>query len=158
MVRVLFVCLGNICRSPTAEGVFRGVVERAGLLTHIEIDSAGTHAYHLGEPPDARAQEAARRRGIELGGLRGRKATRADIERFDYILAMDEENLAHLQAISPTGLDEKIRLFLEFAPDRPEREVPDPYFGGEHGFERVLDMIEEAAHGLLAHLRKRHGF
>jgi len=158
MVRVLFVCLGNICRSPTAEGVFRHVVERAGLLDRIEIDSAGTHAYHIGDPPDARSQEAARRRGIELGGLRGRKATSEDIERFDYILAMDEENLANLRAICPVGLDEKVRLFLEFAPNRPEREVPDPYFGGESGFERVLDMIDEASHGLLVHLRQRHGF
>lgn len=157
MVRVLFVCLGNICRSPTAEGVFRHVVEDAGLMDHIEIDSAGTHAYHIGDPPDIRSQEAARRRGIELSGLRGRKATPEDIEQFDYILVMDEENLSNLLAICPTGLDEKIRLFLEFAPNRPEREVPDPYFGGESGFERVLDMIDEASHGLLAHLRQRHG-
>lgn len=156
MVRVLFVCLGNICRSPTAEGVFRHVVERAGLKDRIEIDSAGTHAYHIGDPPDLRSQEAARRRGIDLSSLRGRKATAEDIERFDYILAMDAENLANLQAICPVGLEEKVRLFLEFAPNRPEREVPDPYFGGESGFERVLDMIEEAAHGLLAHLRQRH--
>lgn len=157
MVRVLFVCLGNICRSPTAEGVFRHVVEDAGLMDHIEIDSAGTHAYHIGDPPDLRSQEAARRRGIDLSSLRGRKATAEDIERFDYILAMDAENLANLRAICPAGLDEKVRLFLEFAPNRPEREVPDPYFGGESGFERVLDMIDEAAHGLLAHLRQRHG-
>ena len=156
MVRVLFVCLGNICRSPTAEGVFRHVVTRAGLIESIEIDSAGTHAYHIGEPPDARAQETARRRGIDLSGLRGRKATRVDIERFDYILAMDEENYQNLVAISPPGLEHKIRLFLEFAPDRPEREVPDPYFGGSGGFERVLDMIEEASEGFLAHLRERH--
>lgn len=157
MVRVLFVCLGNICRSPTAEGVFRHVVERAGLKYHIEIDSAGTHAYHIGDPPDIRSQEAARRRGIDLSGLRGRKAVAEDIERFDYILAMDAENLANLRAICPAGLDQKIRLFLEFAPNRPEREVPDPYFGGESGFERVLDMIDEASHGLLAQIRLRHG-
>jgi len=156
MVKVLFVCLGNICRSPTAEGVFRGVVERADLLHRIEIDSAGTHAYHVGDMPDARAQEAARRRGIDLSGLRGRKATRKDIEHFDYILAMDEENLQNLLAICPPGLEHKVRLFLEFAPARPEREVPDPYFGGDQGFERVLDMIEEAAEGLLAHLRDQH--
>jgi protein-tyrosine phosphatase len=158
MVRVLFVCLGNICRSPTAEGAFRSVVARAGLLEFIEIDSAGTHAYHVDEPPDARAQEAALRRGIDLSGLRGRKATRADIERFDYILAMDEENYQNLLAISPKGLEQKIRLFLEFAPERPEREVPDPYFGGDIGFERVLDMIEAASEGLLNQLRKHHGF
>jgi len=157
VVRVLFVCLGNICRSPTAEGVFRATVQRAGLLEHIEIDSAGTHAYHVGEPPDARAQEAARRRGIELSGLRGRKATRADFERFDYLLAMDKENYRNLMAICPPGREDKVRLFLEFAPHRPEREVPDPYFGGDAGFERVLDMIEEASAGLLAHLRRQHG-
>jgi protein-tyrosine phosphatase len=158
MVRVLFVCLGNICRSPTAEGVFRSVVEREGLLAHIEIDSAGTHAYHVGAPPDSRSQAAALRRGIDLSRLRGRKATQSDIEQFEYILAMDEENLSHLQTICPPGLEHKLRLFLEFAPDRPEREVPDPYFGGEHGFERVLDMIEEASRGLLKHLRQQHGF
>ena len=158
MVRVLFVCLGNICRSPTAEGVFRSVVERAGLLEHIEIDSAGTHAYHVDAPPDSRSQAAALRRGIDLSNLRGRRATRADIEQFEYILAMDRENLSNLQAICPPGLEHKLSLFLEYAPDRPEREVPDPYNGGEHGFERVLDMIEEASHGLLVHLRKQHGF
>jgi protein-tyrosine phosphatase len=149
--------MGNICRSPTAEGVFRRVVEDAGMLDRIEIDSAGTHAFHVDEPPDARAQAAARRRGIDLSGLRGRQARRADIERFDYILAMDEDNLQGLLAIAPPGVEHKIRLFLEFAPARPEREVPDPYFGGEAGFERVLDMIEEAAEGLLAHLRQQHG-
>jgi len=158
MVRVLFVCLGNICRSPTAEGVFRSTVERAGLLDQIEIDSAGTHAYHIGEPPDRRAQAAARRRGVELGGLRGRQATRADIQAFDYVLAMDEENYENLMAICPPGLEDKVQLFLEFAPDRPERSVPDPYFGGEAGFERVLDMIEEASNGLLDHVRRQHGF
>jgi protein-tyrosine phosphatase len=158
MVRVLFVCLGNICRSPTAEGVFRSVVECEGLHTHIEIDSAGTHAYHVDAPPDARSQAAARRRGIDLSGLRGRRVTRTDIEQFEYILAMDRENLSNLQAICPPGLEHKLSLFLEYAPDRPEREVPDPYYGGENGFERVLDMIEEASRGLLAHIRQRHGF
>jgi protein-tyrosine phosphatase len=156
MVKVLFVCLGNICRSPTAEGVFRSVVARAGLLEKIEIDSAGTHAYHIGEPPDARATLAARRRGIDLSALRGRKAVRMDIERFDYILAMDEENYQNLMAICPPGLETKVQLFLDYAPNRPEREVPDPYFGGDAGFERVLDMIEEASEGLLAQLRKRY--
>ena len=157
MIRVLFVCLGNICRSPTAEGVFRSVVERAGLLEHIEIDSAGTHAYHVGAPPDARATQAARRRGVELSGLRGRQAVRGDIERFDYILAMDEENHSNLMAICPAGLEPKVQFFLGYATARPEREVPDPYFGGDAGFERVLDMIEEASEGLLAHIRQRHG-
>lgn len=158
MIRVLFVCLGNICRSPTAEGVFRSVVKRAGLLAHIEIDSAGTHAYHVGAPPDARSQAAALRRGIDLSHLRGRRATPADFDQFEYILAMDRENLSHLRDICPPGLEDKLGLFLEYAANRNEREVPDPYYGGEHGFERVLDMIEDASEGLLAHLRQRHGF
>ena len=156
MVKVLFVCLGNICRSPTAEGVFRQVVQRAALTEVITIDSAGTHAYHVGDPPDARAQTAAARRGIDLSGLRGRQAIARDIKEFDYILAMDRENLRNLQAICPPGLESKIRLFLEFAAARPEKEVPDPYFGGESGFDRVLDMIEDAADGLLVHIRAHH--
>jgi protein-tyrosine phosphatase len=156
-VSVLFVCLGNICRSPTAEGVFRKVVMEEGMSEHIEIDSAGTHAYHVDEPPDRRAQEAALRRGVDISGLRGRQATAVDIERFDYVLAMDEENYQNLMGICPPGLEGRVRLFMEFAPDRPERAVPDPYFGGDAGFERVLDMIEEAAAGLLAHLRRQHG-
>ena len=156
--RVLFICMGNICRSPTAEGVFRKLVQERAPHLPVEIDSAGTHAYHVDAPPDARSQAAALRRGIDLSNLRGRRATRADIEQYEYILAMDRENLSNLQAICPPGLEYKLGLFLEYAPDRPEREVPDPYYGGEHGFERVLDMIEEASHGLLAHLRQRHGF
>jgi len=155
MVRVLFVCLGNICRSPTAEGVFRKLVQEQGLAQQIEIDSAGTHAYHVGAPPDARAQQAARRRGIDLSGLRGRQATARDIEQFDYVLAMDRENYENLLDICPNGLESKIRLFMEFAPARSEKEVPDPYFGGPAGFDRVLDMIEDAATGLLEDIRKR---
>jgi protein-tyrosine phosphatase len=155
MPRVLFVCMGNICRSPTAEGVFRKLVIEAGLEQQIEIDSAGTHAYHVGEPPDARAQEAARRRGIDISGLRGRRATRADFERFDYVLVMDEENYDNLLDICPPEHEQKLQLFLEYAPQRPEREVPDPYFGGAAGFDRVLDMIEEAAQGLLDHIKRQ---
>ncbi len=155
MVRVLFVCLGNICRSPTAEGVFRKLVTETGLAHAIEIDSAGTHAYHIGEPPDARAQATARRRGVELSGLRGRQAVRADFARFDYVLAMDQENYDDLRELCPPGSEHKLRLLLEFAPQRPEREVPDPYFGGANGFDRVLDMIEEAARGLLEDVRKK---
>jgi protein-tyrosine phosphatase len=156
MVKVLFVCLGNICRSPTAEGVFRKLIQGEGLHEHIEIDSAGTHAYHIGEPPDPRAQEAAARRGVDLSQLRGRKATASDIEVFDYVLAMDRENYQHLVSISPDHLSDRVRLFLEFASSRPEDEVPDPYFGGSGGFERVLDMVEEAAAGLLADIRRQH--
>lgn len=156
MVRVLFVCLGNICRSPMAEGVFRHLVSREGLVDVIEIDSAGTHAYHIGEAPDPRAQQTTLRYGVDISTLRGRQATRRDIENFHYILAMDSENLENLRAIAPAGAEHKIRLFLEFAPERPEREVPDPYFGGPSGFDRVLDMVEEAAIGLLADIRRRH--
>jgi protein-tyrosine phosphatase len=156
MIRVLFVCLGNICRSPLAEGVFRDRVARAGLIETIQIDSAGTHAYHVGDPPDPRAQEAALQRGIDIGMLRGRKAVRRDFEAFDYILAMDRENHANLLAICPRGQEHKLRLFLEFAPNRPEEEVPDPYYGGAHGFERVLDMVDEASRGLLADIRRRY--
>lgn len=155
MVRVLFVCLGNICRSPTAEGVFRRLVAEQGLEGEIEIDSAGTHAYHVGAAPDARAQQAARRRGIDISSLRGRRATVEDIRRFDYVLAMDRENLEHLLEICPVGYERKIQLFLEYAPHRTEREVPDPYFGGDSGFDRVLDMVEEASRGLLAKIRER---
>ncbi len=156
MVKVLFVCLGNICRSPTAEGVFRQLVQKQNLADRIFIDSAGTHAYHIGEPPDARAQTAAGRRGVDISGLRGRQALARDIEEFHYVLAMDRENLAHLLSICPAGFERKIKLFLEFAPHRREKEVPDPYFGGPSGFDRVLDMIEEAAAGLLEDIRKSH--
>lgn len=156
MVRVLFVCLGNICRSPLAEGVFTHLVKQAGLQDVVEVDSAGTHAYHVDEPPDPRAQDTARQYGIDIGHLRGRQATALDIERFHYILAMDRENYSNLRAICPPGLESKIRLFLEFAPQRSEREVPDPYFGGASGFHRVLDMVEEAANGLLADIREHH--
>lgn len=157
MVKVLFVCLGNICRSPTAEGVFRKQVTEAGLHEIIQIDSAGTHAYHVGEPPDKRAQETAARRGIDLSQLRGRRATAEDLDEFDYILAMDYENLENLHAIAAEHHKDRIRLFLEFAEDLGVREVPDPYYGGPSGFDRVLDMIEEASAGLLNEIRSRHG-
>ncbi|MCR4300265.1 MAG: low molecular weight phosphotyrosine protein phosphatase [Sulfuricaulis sp.] len=154
MVRVLFVCLGNICRSPTAEGVFRKLVCEHKLEHQFEIDSAGTHAYHIGEPPDERAQAACVRRGIDISRLRGRRAVAGDIESFDYVLAMDRENYENLLEVCPSGLETRIRLFMEFAPSRPEQEVPDPYFGGAGGFDRVLDMIEDAAQGLLDEIRR----
>ena len=155
-IKVLFVCMGNICRSPTAEVVFRDYVERAGLSDHIQIDSAGTHDYHIGEAADARTQLAARQRGYDMGRLRGRQVDPADFSRFDYVLAMDEGNLAILQRLRPQEATSHLGLFLEFARHHREREVPDPYYGGADGFERVLDMVEDAAEGLLQHLGKRH--
>ncbi|MGC9456042.1 MAG: low molecular weight protein-tyrosine-phosphatase [Halothiobacillaceae bacterium] len=153
---VLFVCMGNICRSPTAEGLFRHLIEQAGLIDHVEIDSAGTHAYHVGNPPDPRAQAAARDRGIDLSMLRARQVGESDLLRFDHVLAMDEDNLAILRRIaSAHGLEHKPRLFLEYAPQLNEREVPDPYYGGDAGFARVFDLIEAASEGLIAELRRR---
>jgi low molecular weight protein-tyrosine phosphatase len=151
-ISILFVCTGNICRSPTAEGVFRYCVEKAGLAARITSDSAGTHDYHIGEPPDPRTQAAARQRGYELGELRARRVRREDFERFDYVLAMDETNLLQLERLCPREHAHKLKLFLEFG-DRSTREVPDPYYGGPEGFERVLDLVEAAAQGLLHHLR-----
>ena len=148
-MRVLFVCMGNICRSPTAEGVFRRVVlERAAELP-IEIDSAGTHDYHVGEPPDARAIAAAARRGIDLRALRARQVNDEDFERFDLIVAMDRLNRAMLVERSPAEFHPRIRLFMEFAATSGVEDVPDPYYGGLLGFEQVLDLTEEASAGLL---------
>lgn len=154
MVSVLFVCLGNICRSPTAEGVFRDLVEREGLSDRIQIDSAGTHAYHIGEPPDGRAQAEAKRRGIDISGLRGRQARAQDFKTFDYVLAMDRSNHQNLLSICPMDHEDRLSMFLDFAPGVDRKEVPDPYYEG--GFDRVYDMIEEAAAGLLADIREKH--
>ncbi len=151
------VCMGNICRSPIAHGYFEHLVRQAGLESQIRVDSAGTHAYHVGNPPDSRAQQTARRRGIDLSGQRARKAAHEDFEGFDYVLAMDRDNYALLAELCPEGLEHKLHLFLEFAPQLPEREVPDPYYGGTDGFERVFDLVEAAALGLLADIRSRHG-
>jgi protein-tyrosine phosphatase len=147
--------MGNICRSPTAEGVLRALVEREGLCGHIEVDSAGTHGYHVGEPPDERASEAAQRRGYDLSRLRARRVSDVDFMRFDRILAMDFENLSLLQRACPTSHRHKLGLFLEYANNFEDREVPDPYYGGGEGFERVLDLVEDAARGLIAALRSR---
>jgi protein-tyrosine phosphatase len=154
-VSVLFVCMGNICRSPTAEGVFRKHVSDAGLDAAIQTDSAGTHAYHSGEPADRRAHAAAARRGFSLEGICARRVTDEDFDQFDFILAMDEDNLMTLQERAPDEQRNKVRLFLEFAESRHENEVPDPYYGGSAGFERVLDLVEEASQGLLETLRNR---
>jgi protein-tyrosine phosphatase len=155
-VSVLFICMGNICRSPTAEAVFRHYVENAGLSERFLIDSAGTHGYHAGDPPDSRAQRAAQQRGYDMGKLRGRQVRADDFRIFDYVLAMDRANLAILQRITPIDSDVQARLFLEFARHHNEREVPDPYYGGMGGFERVLDMVEDAAQGLLEEIRQQH--
>ena len=152
-VHVLFVCLGNICRSPTAEGVFRDRLRREGLEAQIVVDSAGTGDWHVGEAPDRRAQAAARRRGIDLSAQRARQLRAADFREFDLILAMDESNLANIEAARPPGSPARTRLFLEYALDVPLREVPDPYFGEGDGFETVLDLIAAASDGLLAELR-----
>ena len=151
---VLFVCMGNICRSPTAEGVFRKQVEEAGLDSRIEIDSAGTHAYHVGNPPDERAQAAAERRGVSISTLRARRVADEDFEYFTHIVAMDIDNLESLKESAESRHHHKIRLFLEYS-SGPESEVPDPYYGGARGFERVLDLVEDASRGLLATLANR---
>lgn len=153
--KVLFVCMGNICRSPTAEGVSRALAERQGLADLFEFDSAGTHGYHIGAAPDGRASKAAAQRGYDLSTLKARQVNQYDFERFDYILAMDLENLSLLKQACPPQHHGKLRLFLDFAVDREESEVPDPYYGGPEGFEQVLDLIEDAANGMLAALSSR---
>ncbi len=148
-ISVVFVCMGNICRSPTAEGVFRAQVADRGLADMFEIDSAGTHAYHDGEAPDPRAKKLAKQRGVELGDVRARRVTAEDIERFDYILAMDSDNHFNLLKIAPEGHQQKIHLMLDFTSLYSEKDVPDPYYGGPRGFDRVYDLIESASEGLL---------
>jgi protein-tyrosine phosphatase len=151
---VLFVCLGNICRSPTAEGVFRQLLTQEAPELQVEVDSAGTADYHLGEPPDLRSQRAAMRRGIDLGGLRARQVTPADFARFDLILAMDRSNLVELEAMRPQNSRARVQLFLQYAPDLGRLEVPDPYYRDASGFEEVLDLTDAASRGLLAALQK----
>jgi protein-tyrosine phosphatase len=152
--RVLFVCMGNICRSPTAEAVFRHAVAEAGLKDLIECDSAGTHGYHIGEPPDRRAQQAALRRGYDMSNLRGRKVGRQDFEQFDHVVAMDRHNLSLLEALSPAQHAHKLALYCDFHAEYAGREVPDPYYGGADGFEQVLDLIEAVSESLIARLRQ----
>jgi len=154
-VKVLFVCMGNICRSPTAQGVFRKLLEVQGLDQVIETDSAGTHGYHIGEPPDQRAQETAVRRGVDLSDLRARRVGAWDFDYFDYVLVMDQDNYDSLSAICPAEHQDKLMLFLGFAPHLHCREVPDPYYGAAGGFEQVFDMVEAAAEGLLNDIRQR---
>ncbi|MEO7243812.1 MAG: low molecular weight protein-tyrosine-phosphatase [Rubrivivax sp.] len=149
------VCMGNLCRSPTAEGVLRQRLERAGLADRVRVDSAGTHGYHAADPPDSRAQQSARRRGVEIGAQRARQVEAADFDTFQFILAMDDDNLANLERIRPENHSNRPQLLMEYArrPGAP-RAVPDPYYGAPDGFERVLDLIEEACDGLVERLRQ----
>ena len=155
MIRVLFVCTGNICRSPTAEAVCRFALQRAGLAREVYADSAGTHDYHVGDPPDPRAQEAARRRGYDMSALRGREVTYEDLMEFDYVLAMDEVNLQQLRRNCLSEHRHKLQLLTEFSGKFAGHEIPDPYYGGAKAFETVLDMIEDSVSGLIEHLRAR---
>ena len=152
-MKILFVCLGNICRSPTAEVVFREIVAREAPDLRLEIDSAGTAAYHVGSPPDSRTRQAALRRGYDMSALRARVVESKDFDRFDLILAMDRQNFDALRQRAPATAHQRIRMFLEFAPDADTTDVPDPYYGGPNGFEEVLDLVEAAARGLLQHVR-----
>ena len=155
MIKVLFVCTGNICRSPTAEGVFKHFVAQAGLEDRIVTDSAGTGDYHIGEAPDPRSQSAALARGYDISPLCARQVRVRDFGEFDYILAMDETHVRQLKRLSPPEHAGRVRLFMEFAGQGAPREVPDPYYGGARGFEHVLDLVEQASRGLLDHLRQR---
>jgi protein-tyrosine phosphatase len=154
-MKILFVCLGNICRSPTAEVVFRTLAAREAPELTFEVDSAGTAGYHIGEPPDPRTRQAALRRGYDMSALRARIVEPEDFERFDLVLAMDRENLNVLHRRAPANARDRARLFLEFAPEVDTTEVPDPYYGGPNGFEEVLDLVEAATRGLLRHLKQR---
>lgn len=154
-VSVLFVCMGNICRSPTAEGVFRHMVEQAGLAHAVRIDSAGTHDYHVGDPPDRRSSTYAATRGVDITGQRARHVAASDFEQFDYIVAMDHDNMARLKAICPLEHRHKLHLFMSFAQGCDSDVVPDPYYGNGEGFKRVYDYVECASKGLLDALRNR---
>lgn len=151
---ILFVCLGNICRSPMAEGLFRHMALEAGLLDRLVIDSCGTSDYHAGYAPDHRATRAMKRLGIDITGLRARQVEQSDFDRFDYIFAMDRSNLETLHSRAPKSSHEKIRLFLDLIPGQTEREVPDPYYGGEEGFQHVLELLTAAATELLAEIQR----
>lgn len=153
--RVLLVCMGNICRSPTAEGVLRQYIKNNGLGSKVEVDSAGTHGYHVGEAPDARTQRAAAARGYNLSQLRARKVAHQDLDYFDLILAMDKTNLDNLRRMAPPEHHAKIKLFMEFAHAFDDEEVPDPYYGLGHGFDLVLDMVEDGAQGIIAELKQQ---
>ena len=153
--RVLLVCMGNICRSPTAEGVLRQYIKINNLGDKVEVDSAGTHGYHVGEAPDSRTQRAAAARGYNLTQFRARKVARQDLDYFDLILAMDKSNLDNLQRMATPEQLERIKLFMEFAKNFDDEEVPDPYYGLGHGFDLVLDMVEDGAQGLVDEIKEK---
>lgn len=153
-MKVLFVCLGNICRSPTADGVFRKMVEDAGLQDRITIDSAGTAAWHIGKSPDPRSQAFADRRGYDLSLLRARQVSEDDFHRFDLLLAMDCENYSNLLDLCPEGMDFKVKKLLSYSSIKPNADVPDPYYGGDNGFEEVLDLVEDACGQLLTQIQR----
>ena len=155
--RVLLVCMGNICRSPTAEGVLRQYIKINNLCGIVEVDSAGTHGYHVGEAPDSRTQRAASIRGYNLSQLRARKVARQDLDYFDLILAMDKSNLDNLQRMATPEQQERIRLFMQYAKNFEDDEVPDPYYGLGHGFDLVLDMVEDASQGLIGEIKQKLG-
>lgn len=155
-ITVLFVCMGNICRSPTAHGVFETLVAKFGLQHVIAVESAGTGNWHAGEAPDIRARQAARQRGYDIDHLRARQVLESDFCRCDYVLAMDRDNLLQLEALKPSPFSGELRLLLDYASGIEDSEVPDPYYGGDGGFDRVLAMVENAAEGLLRHIRQQH--
>lgn len=148
-IKVLFVCMGNICRSPTAEGVFNKLLQDSRVSNRFLIDSAGTHAYHVGNSPDDRAQQTAHSRGINLSTIRARQVSNEDFEYYDHILAMDAENMKNMKQTCPSEYQHKLKRFLDFAPEQDERDVPDPYYGGQNGFEHVFDLVEAASNGFL---------
>jgi protein-tyrosine phosphatase len=148
-ISVLFICMGNICRSPTAEGVFRHVVNKRNLQNFIKIDSAGTHAYHIGESPDSRSQATAKSHGVDLSAQRARKAEAIDFERFDYVIVMDRSNYENLKGIASPEQLERLHLFMDFTSAWDNAEVPDPYYGSGDGFKNVFDMVQSASEGLL---------
>lgn len=154
-IKILFVCMGNICRSPTAEGIFNQLLNSKDIKEQFIVDSAGTHAHHIGDTPDLRAQKAAKDRGIDLSYIRARKIQRSDFAEFDHILVMDDENYENVMKICPDEYSHKIAYLLDYAPELKTREVPDPYYGGSYGFDRVLDMLESATEGLLIALQTK---
>ncbi len=156
MVKVLFVCMGNICRSPLAEGSFTRLLADRDLSNSIQADSAATHSYHIGEPPDPRGITTAAGRGIDISAQRARQVRARDFEEFDYVLAMDRDNFASLEILCPPGLEDRLFLFLDFASEADAREVPDPYYGGRDGFDHVLDLVQGGAEGLLGDIRSRY--